>query len=342
MFLVAAGLVALVAGAELIVRFGSRLARRLRVSSMVIGLTIVSIGTSLPELAVGIDGMRRGAGSLVVGNIVGSNLVNILLVLGLAAVIRPILVDTQLVRLDLPVMAGISVVVLVLALLGPFGFGTGVFLALAGIAYLVLVLVTARNREAIDPMLDIAAVTGSIPAVNATTVAGSSDIGTGITEANTIPVSDSPISHEPLRSGSKWAALDVLLTLAGLGLVLLGAEWLLDGAIGIAEAMGVSETIIGLTVVAIGTSVPELATTLMASIRGDEGIAVGNVLGSCTMNLTLILGVPLLFAGRGGAVLDPSLIYVNLPILVVVALLTVVTCLVGRRMTRANGALFML
>jgi len=322
--LIVVGLVALVGGAELIVRFGSRLARRLRISSMVIGLTIVSIGTSLPELAVGIEGARRGAASLVVGNIVGSNIVNILLVLGLAALLKPIVVDTPLVRFDLPVMVGVSVAVLVLGLLGWLAVGTGAVLFFLGIAYLVVLLVTARRRAASE---DIAAVTGSIPVVS---------------PDGTLTEGEMPGDHGEFKPGVLYLLADVALVIAGLAVIVFGADWLIQGATGIAEAMGVSETIIGLTVVAFGTSVPELATTVMASIRGDEGIAVGNVVGSCTMNLTLILGGSLLFSGHGGAALDPSLIFVNLPIMVVVSLLTLVTCLMGRRMTRANGALFML
>jgi cation:H+ antiporter len=301
-----AGLVALIAGAELIVNFGTRLARRLGISPLIIGLTIVSIGTSAPELAVGIDAMSRGAGSLVLGNIAGTNMVNLLLILGLSASIRPIVLQKQTLRLDLPAMVFSSLLLVLLSLDGSLSTWDGVLLLAVAVAYTVWLLMTTRREASAEALSE-------------------------------------GVHHdgEPRRPGGSrlLAARDLLLTGVGIAVVVLGADWLVTGAVEIAEAFGVSDTLIGLTVVAIGTSLPELATTLTATIRGARSIAVGNLIGSSTYNLTFILGASLLF-GPAEVAVSQQLVALDLPLMLGVALLCVPVFLTGRRITRWEGVMF--
>jgi len=275
------GLVALLVGAQLVVHFGAFLAQRLRVPPIIIGLTIVSIGTSLPELAVSIEGMLKGSGNLVLGNIVGTNIVNLLLVLGLSAVISPIVIQRATLRLDLPAMVGASV------------------LLLLGVVYFWRVLATSRTR-------------GEEP------------------EADQTQKAPNP--------GRKYALRDTGLLSVGLVIIVLGAQFLVGGAVGLAESLGISQTLIGLTVVAIGTSAPEIATTIVATIKGERSIAIGNLIGSSTLNLTVILGASLLF-GPHQVVIDQALIRVDLPVMVGVALICVPVFAIGKRVSRWEGAL---
>ncbi len=298
------GLAALVVGAELVVRTGSRLARRLGVPPIVVGLTIVSIGTSAPELAVGIDAIRSGAGSLAVGNIAGTNIVNLLLILGLSAAIRPIALGRQTFRLDLPAMVVASVLLLALAVDGSLSVLDGVVLfALAAVYTTVLVLMTRRESARVRQEF-----------------------------AEEFPA-------EPRRAGVLPMLLQVGGLMAGLVVIVLGADWLVRGAVEIAQAAGVSDAFIGLTIVAIGTSAPELATTIVSTIRGDRDIAVGNLIGSSTYNLTLILGTSLFFA-PGQIALERELVVIDLPAMVVVALACIPVFLTGRRVSRGEGIAF--
>ncbi|ACZ31070.1 Na+/Ca+ antiporter, CaCA family [Xylanimonas cellulosilytica DSM 15894] len=301
-----AGLIALIAGAELIVNFGTRLAKSLGISPLIIGLTIVSIGTSAPELAVGIDAMRRDAGSLVLGNIAGTNMVNLLLILGLSASIRPIVMQSQTLRLDLPAMVGSSVLLVVLASDGGLSTWDGVIMLTAAVVYTWRLLATAR-REASAASL-----------------------------AHEVKHDDA----EPrLPRSRKHTVRDLLMTCVGIAVVVVGADWLVTSAVSIAEQFGVSETLIGLTVVAIGTSLPELATTITATIRGGRSIAVGNLIGSSTYNLTFILGTSLLF-GPAEVYVSQQLIWLDLPLMLGAALLCVPVFLTGRRITRWEGLMF--
>ena len=320
------GLAVLVAGAEVIVRFGTRLAERLGISPIVIGLTVVSIGTSAPELAVGIDAMRRGAGSLVIGNIAGTNLVNILLIMGLSAAIRPILIRDQTMRLDLPAMVTSAVLLLVLSLDGYVSTWDGVALLAVGVGYMVtLFLQSARysqEHSSLEPDSVQAAHLAEHPDDEL-------DSGHDPSQPGDVPAP---------RSG-RAVALDLVMLVAGIAVVVVGADWLVDGAVGIAEHLGLSQALIGLTVVAIGTSAPELVTTLVSTIRGQRAIAIGNLLGSSTLNLTLILGGSLLF-GPTQVPVDPYLVRINVPLMVAAVLVCIPVFLTGRRMTRWEGGLF--
>ena len=297
------GLVALIAGAELVVRCGSRLARRIGIPPIVVGLTVVSLGTSAPELAVGIDAVRSGAGSLAVGNIAGTNIVNLLLILGLSAVIRPISLGLQTLKLDLPAMAVASVLLALLALDGSLSVLDGVLLFSLAIVYSLLLLVTVR-RESARVLEEFA--------------------------------EEYP---EARRGGVGVTLVQLIGLLAGIVVIVVGADWLVRGAVDIAEAAGVSDAFIGLTVVAIGTSAPELATTIISTIRGDRDIAIGNLIGSSTYNLTIIMGASLFFA-PGYISLGPELIYIDIPVMALVSLVCIPVFLSGRRVSRGEGVAF--
>lgn len=302
---VVGGLAALILGAELVVRYGSALARRLGIPPMIIGLTIVSIGTSAPELAVGIDAMKVNAGSLAVGNIAGTNLVNLMLILGLSAAIRSIPFERRTLVLDLPGMAAAAVLLYLFSLDGELQTWEGVPLVAAAVLY-TGALGWWTKRES------------------------------GIVRDDHAEVDLEARVHTPADSGRRHTALAGVLLLAGIAIIVVGADWLVRGSTELARLFGVSDAFIGLTVVAIGTSAPELVTTMMSTVRGDRDIAIGNLIGSSVYNLTLILGVPVLVANGSGHIND-NLLHIDLPIMVGVCLLCVPLFLTGRRLSRTEG-----
>ncbi|PQO22919.1 sodium:calcium antiporter [Rhodobacteraceae bacterium WD3A24] len=242
------GLVGLLAGGEALVRGSVGLARRLGMPSFLIGLTVVGFGTSAPELLVSVDAAWRGQPAIAVGNVVGSNTANILLILGLSALIWPVAVQGPTLRRDGAVMLAAGLVLVVPFALGELGRLTGAAL----VAALVLYLVWAYRQRGAD-------VTGPEPA-------------------------------DPTPRGA------ILWVLAGLAALIVGARLLVDGAVAIAEGFGISQAFIGLTIVAVGTSLPELATSLIAAFRRQSDIALGNIVGSNIFNVLGILGVTALIA----------------------------------------------
>ena len=301
--LIVAGLAGLLFGADLLVRGGTALASHLGVRPIVIGLTVVALGTSLPELAVGIDAVRRGSPGLAVGNIVGTNLVNILFILGLSALIRPIAFERRTLRFDLPAMTGASLALWLLALDGSLTRTDGIILCLGGAAYTAGIIWTSRQESA---------------AVRADYASH---------------------SQRTTSRSRRGLALRVLTVSVGIGLVLLGAEFLVDGSIDIARSLEVSEATIGLTVIAIGTSAPELVTTITSTLRGDRDIAVGNLLGSTVYNIALVLGITIL-ASPAELQIPQEVITGDLLVLAVVALVTVPVLLSGHRISRLEGCAF--
>ena len=264
--LLAVGLAVLIGGAEVLVRGASRLALAVGLTPLVVGLTVVAFGTSAPELAVSIGAGRAGLDGLALGNVVGSNVFNVLFILGLTAVIAPLVVARQLVRLDVPVMIGASALVVMLAADGRIGTLDGVLLAAGLVAYLGWLLYAGRRPEA------EASAGGPAPAAT-----------------------------EAPRPKTRLA-LDLGLVAGGLVLLVFGSRWLVAGATGIATALGVSDLIVGLTIVAAGTSMPEVATSVVATLRGQRDLAIGNVVGSNVFNLLGILGVAALATPGGLAV----------------------------------------
>ncbi|MBD8023881.1 calcium/sodium antiporter [Microbacterium gallinarum] len=304
LLVVALGLIALIVGAELVVRYGAKLARRMGIPPIIIGLTVVSIGTSAPELAVGIDAVRSGAGSLAIGNIVGTNMVNLLLILGMSAAIRPIVMHAQTLKLDLPAMAAASVLLFLLSFDRALSVLDGVLLFVAALVYMALLVLFTR-RESTRVLAEY----------------------------------EHEYPRQDVHGSRRWAVVEAALLALGIVVIVFGADWLVRGAVELAAAAGVSNALIGLTIVAIGTSAPELATTIVATIRDDRDIAVGNLIGSSIFNLTFILGASLFFA-PGQVAVEPSLAYIDMPIMVLVSLLCVPVFLTGRRVTRVEGVLF--
>jgi len=300
------GLVLLVGGAELIVRYGARLAARLGVPPILVGLTIVSIGTSAPELAVGIDAARAGEGSLALGNIAGTNIVNLLLILGLSAAIRAVPLGLQTLRLDLPMMGAVALLLLVFAVDGTVDRAEGGVLVAVALGY-TLALVRSARRES----------------------------------ARVIAEFDAEYQERPRDRGRDGIRAGVagLMLLVGLGIIVVGAQWLVEGAVDLAASLGVSEAFIGLTIVAIGTSAPELATAILSTIRGDRDIAIGNLIGSSTFNLTLIMGVTVLVAPIA---LEPELVLIDIPVMIAATFACGAFMMSGRMLTRIEGAIMVL
>jgi len=302
--LLGAGLVVLVFGAELLVRGASRLAAGLGISALVIGLTVVAFGTSAPELAVSIKSAFAGQADIALGNVVGSNIFNVLFILGLAALITPLVVSQQLVRLDVPLMIGVSLLVLVLGLDGRIGRLDGALLFGGLLAYTVFLLRQSR-RESAAVQAEYAQEYGS-----------------------------------PGRlSGAQWL-LNLALVLGGLALLVVGSRWLVDGAVTIARHFAVSELVIGLTIVAAGTSLPEVAASVVASLRGERDIAVGNVVGSNLFNMMSVLGLSSLVAPDGISVPAAALQF-DIPVMIAVAVACLPVFFTGHLIARWEGALFL-
>jgi len=299
--LIAGGLAALIVGAEALVRAGTGLASWLGIRPMMIGLTVVSLGTSVPELAVGIDAAVSGSPGLAVGNIVGTNLVNILLILGLSAVLVPVALDRATLRFDLPAMTAAALLLYLLSLDGALTRPDGVVLLLGGVAY-TAGLVRVSRRDTADAAEGPAAI-----------VAGAAD------------------RQRPLRH--------VLLLLVALAVVVIGAELLVEGAVSSARTLGVSDAIIGLTIVAVGTSAPELVTTVVSTLRGERDLAIGNLVGSSIYNIGAVLGLTVVVAPHGVPVPD-EVLAADLGLLVVVTAAAVPVFVSGARISRIEGGLF--
>ena len=296
------GLVALIGGAELLVRGSSRLAAAARIPPLVIGLTVVAFGTSAPELAVTLGSVGAGQADLALGNVVGSNIFNVLLILGVSAVLAPLVVAQRLVRLDVPLLVAVSVLTFLLALDGRIGRIDGLLLFAGIMGYLLLLVRQSRAGPAQPP-------------------------------------DGSNVKSRDGRDRRARCLLDVAFVAIGLVLLVVGAGWLVDSASELAASLGLSELVIGLTIVAAGTSLPELATSVLASIRGERDIAVGNVIGSNLFNLMAVLGLGSLIAPDGVAV-SPGALTFDLPVMVAVAIATLPIFFTGYRISRWEGAVF--
>ncbi|MGV9797735.1 calcium/sodium antiporter [Mycobacterium sp. NPDC003449] len=291
------------------VRGGAQLASRLGISPMLVGLTVVSIGTSLPELAVGVTAAIEGTGELAVGNIAGTNVVNVLFILGLSALLSPLAIERRTLRFDLPAMTVAAVLLWALAVDGILSRVDGAILVCGGVAYTAALIRTSRRESR------------EVAAEYAHAYPGTAGADPGPRPA---PGSGGLVRH-------------IAMTLVGITVVVIGAEWLVDGATGLARGLGVSDALIGLTVVAIGTSAPELVTTIVSTVRGQRDIALGNLLGSSVYNILLILGVTCLVPSHGLALSD-TLVRIDIPILVAATLVCIPIFFSGRRVHRAEGA----
>lgn len=294
-----AGLVLLVVGGDLLVRWSSRLALGLGIPSLVVGLTVVAFGTSAPELAVSLAAAWKGAADIAVGNVVGSNIFNVLGILGVSALVAPLVVQRSLVRRELPIMIGAVLLVPVLGRDGSISRieGGGLFLAMIGMTWW---LVRQGRSE--------------------------------VAKANPGEPSD------PVKGST--IVLLVLGIAASLALLVLGSRFLVSGAVTIAQAMGVSELVIGLTIVAVGTSLPEVAASIAATLRGERDIAIGNVVGSNIFNVLCVLGGSGLLSSSPLPVPSEAMAF-DIPFMVAVMLLCVPVFLTHGHISRIEGVLFL-
>ena len=284
-----AGLLLLIAGAEWLVRGAVRLAAALKVRPLVVGLGVVALGSSTPQLAVSLQATFVGTPDIAVGSLVGSNIFSLLVTLGLSALIIPLRVSRQLLRLDIPLLIGASALVFGLALNEQLGRLEGGILLLGLVGYLGVLWRQSRHP------------------------------GRVATPQGTAP----------------WLKC-LGMMLGGLLLLVAGSHWLLEAALELATDFGLSDRVIGLTIVAVGTSLPELATSLVAALRGHREIAVGNVIGSNLFNLLGVLGLTAVLAPAPLSV-SPNALDFDLPVMLGVTLLCLPLFYSGYRVTRVEG-----
>lgn len=296
------GLLALIVGAEAMVRGASRLAVSWGISPLVVGLTVVAFGTSAPEMAVSVGAALSGTSDLAIGNVVGSNIANVLLILGISALVAPLLVHEQIIRQEIPIMIGASLVVVAMALDGHIGrIEAGLLFALV-VAYTVFLVVQSRRASK--------------------------------------DAEDEFASEIPTSQWDRHWGVQAALVLGGLALLVLGADWLVGAAVVFAKHFGVSDLVIGLTVVAVGTSMPEIATSLIAALRGQRDIAVGNVVGSNIFNLLAVLGAAGLVSTGGLGVPEAARNF-DLWVMLAVAFACLPILLTGREIARWEGGVFL-
>lgn len=289
--LLAAGFFLLVKGADWFVDGSSGIATKFGIPQLVIGLTIVAMGTSAPEAAVSITAALEGSAEITIGNIVGSNILNILIILGLSAVITPLLVAKSTVRVEIPFMIAVTLLLLVLGYDGKLGWICGIILIVVFIAYLTYLFFMAKK--------------------------------------------DKDKQEEATKDLSIGKAL--LFTVVGLALIILGSNLTVNAATGIAEMLGLSERFIGLTVVALGTSLPELFTSVSAARKGNADIAIGNIVGSNIFNILFVVGISALIVP---VPFDPNFIF-DTVIAVVAAVMLLLCCIKGRTLKRWAGILML-
>jgi cation:H+ antiporter len=300
------GFVLLIAGAEFLVRGASSLAIAVGISPLVVGLTVVAYGTSAPELAVTIGATFNGRSDIAMGNIVGSNISNILLVLGLAATFGGLVVKKQLVRQEIPLMILISILVFIMGLDGKIGTIDGIIFVVGAVTYTVYVI--SKSRQ----------------------------------DTKRMHATHSEAEEQEQNRAKSVPQILIQLAFIAIGLIMLifGADWLINGAVVIAKILGVSELVIGLTIIAVGTSLPEIATSVIASIKNQRDIAVGNAVGSNIFNILLVLGLTAILAPNGVAV-APSALRFDIPIMILAAGLALTTFFTGYRIDRWEGILFL-
>jgi len=300
-----AGLALLTLGAEMLVRGASRLALTFGISPLVVGLTVVAFGTGSPELAVSLQSGLAGQGGIAIGNVIGSNICNVLLVLGLSALVTPLAVAPQVIRQEIPFMIGVSLLLWGFVFDGHLGRWESALLFALLIAYTAFIIRQSRRAR-------------------------------------------KKTRHEfaealPPPAGSAWDrhwSVQILLVIAGLALLVFGARWLVQAAIAFATHLGVSNLVIGLTIVAVGTSLPEIATSIIAAIKGERDLAVGNVIGSNIFNILGVLGITGLLAPAGLTV-APGVLGFGMLVMLAAAIACIPAAFTGRVIARWEGGLFL-
>ncbi len=289
----ALGLAALFLGAEGLIRGSSSLALKIGLTPLVVGLTVVAFGTSTPELVVSLKAALLGNSSISLGNVVGSNIANIALILGIASLIRPLKVHANVIRREIPIMIGLSILLVVLLIDGELSFIDGLFFVIGIITYVIMNVLMARKEKNKEV-------------------------------------------EEEFREGLKtrlgvW--LSIIFIVGGLGLMILGANLFVTSSIVIAKAIGVSDAIIGLTIVAVGTSLPELITSVVSSYKNESDIAIGNVVGSNIFNILGILGITALVIPLSSA----GIRYVDFGVMLLTAFILLPLSKTGFKISRLEG-----
>lgn len=300
----AAGLAILIIGAEWLVRGAARIAGWAGISPLVIGLTVVAFGTSAPELAINVQSALAGQPDIAIGNVVGSNIANVLLILGVSAAIAPLMVQQQVVRQDVPIMIGISIATYLFALDGLLSTLEG-FILFGALLFYIWFLIRQSRKE---------------------------------TNKEVEKEYETEYAPHEQKSARNWA-INIGLIVIGLGMLVLGADWMVGSAVAVAKWLGVDELVIGLTVVAVGTSLPELATSVTAAIKGERDIAVGNVVGSNIFNLMSVLGLSAIIVPVGIPVSQAALNF-DIPVMIAVALASFPVFLTAGKIFRWEGIIF--
>jgi len=299
----AAGLVLLVIGADLLVKGAARLAATFGIPSLVIGLTVVAFGTSAPELAVSVKAAYAGQAELAIANVVGSNIFNVLFILGVSALIMPLIISRQLIRQDVPIMVAVSVIALLMVQDGQIDKLEATLLTVGLFGYTFFLFKQGKAQGAAEA------------------------------EAN------DEVAELLKKPHPMWQNL--LFVVGGLVLLVLGARWLVESAIELATAWGVNEAVIGLTIVAAGTSLPEVVTSIVATIRGERDIAVGNVVGSNIFNILCVLGVSGLVSPTPLSA-GEQMSQLDIPVMLAVAMLCVPFFFAGSILNRIEGVMFLI
>jgi cation:H+ antiporter len=302
------GLVVLTLGADRLVNAATRLALLMGIPPLIVGLTIVAMGTSAPEVAISVTAAVKGQGDIALGNVVGSNIMNLLIILGLAALLRPIRVQRQLLRSDLPIMIALTAMAWFFAWTdNAFTHTEGLVLIICLVPYLLFLLKTARKQKK-------------------------------------IALSDIPILEEGARK-PKATGIEILKDLVyfslGLAALIFGAQYFTEGAVNLARFLDVPEWIIGLTIVSLGTSLPELATSVVAALKGSSDMAIGNIIGSNIFNILWVLG-PAAILSPVALVVAPEALQLDFPFLMIVSLAALPVFLTGSIISRSEGLLFLL
>lgn len=287
------GLIMLFIGAEGLIRGSSNLAIKIGITPLIVGLTVVAFGTSAPELVVSLKAALVGNSSISLGNVIGSNIANIALILGIASLIRPLYVHANIIMREIPIMIGVSILLIVLLLDGEVGFIDGLIFVLGIIVYTIVNIYMARKEKSSEVK---------------------EEFEEGLKSRLGVPVS-------------------IIFVVIGLGLLIIGANFFVQSAVAIAKLFNISDAIIGLTIVAIGTSLPELITSIVASYKKESDIAIGNVVGSNIFNILGILGITAL-------IVPISLIgisSIDLIIMVLTAVLLLPLSKSGMRISRIEG-----
>lgn len=310
-----AGSLLLLVGGEWVVRGASRLAILARLSPLFVGLTVVSLGTSAPEMAVSVTTALQGQADITIGNVVGSNLFNMLMIVGISAIFAALAVEKQITSFDVPVMIAACLAMGVMGYDGSIDRLDGSLLLIAMVVYFAISYKLGKR--------------------------GTSEGIEGGVEEFVEEVAGETLQTESLARKIGAVLLQLLILSAGAVCLIVGCDWFVDGAVSFARYFGLSEALIGLTIVSVGTSLPELVTSVAATLKGERGIAIGNAVGSTILNILAVLGVAGVVSPAAVTVL-PAIEFFDIPIMIGAAILTWVFLRTHRTVSRREGVVLVL